>query len=113
MVPPPGMAPCAAGSIVEVLVSATGAPRREDIDVTAHSPSGRAVPLEARHPPPSAPGTTASSATFQPDEAGTWTIAITYKGEHIQVTLFILTSHHKLEFLHSNPFLLMERTKGN
>jgi hypothetical protein len=24
MVPPPGMAPCAAGSIVEVLVSATG-----------------------------------------------------------------------------------------
>ncbi|VVC87913.1 unnamed protein product, partial [Leptidea sinapis] len=83
-VPPPGMAPCAAGSIVEVLVSATGAPRREDIDVTAHSPSGRAVPLEARHPPPSAPGTTASSATFQPDEAGTWTIAITYKGEHIQ-----------------------------
>ncbi|XP_013193128.2 filamin-A [Amyelois transitella] len=84
MVPPPGMAPCAAGSIVEVLVSATGAPRREDIDVTAHSPSGRAVPLQARHPPPSAPGTTASSATFQPDEAGTWTIAITYKGEHIQ-----------------------------
>ncbi|XP_052737340.1 filamin-A [Bicyclus anynana] len=83
-VPPPGMAPCAAGSIVEVLVSATGAPRREDIDVTAHSPSGRAVPLEPRHPPPSAPGTTASSATFQPDEAGVWTIAITYKGEHIQ-----------------------------
>ncbi|XP_026764452.2 filamin-A [Galleria mellonella] len=84
MVPPPGMAPCAAGSLVEVLVSATGAPRREDIDVTAHSPSGRAVPLQARHPPPSAPGTTASSATFQPDEAGVWTIAITYKGEHIQ-----------------------------
>ncbi|XP_026726106.1 filamin-C isoform X1 [Trichoplusia ni] len=83
-VPPPGMAPCAIGSIVEVLVSATGAPRREDIDVTAHSPSGRAVPLEPRHPPPSAPGTTASSATFQPDEAGTWTIAITYKGDHIQ-----------------------------
>ncbi|XP_047523197.1 filamin-A isoform X1 [Pieris napi] len=83
-VPPPGMAPCAAGSLVEVLVSATGAPRRQDIDVTAHSPSGRAVPLEARHPPPSAAGTTASSATFQPDEAGTWTIAITYKGEHIQ-----------------------------
>ncbi|XP_037872058.1 filamin-A isoform X1 [Bombyx mori] len=83
-VPPPGMAPCAIGSIVEVLVSATGAPRREDIDVTAHAPSGRAVPLNARHPPPSAPGTTASSATFQPDEAGTWTIAITYKGEHIQ-----------------------------
>ncbi|XP_063394456.1 filamin-A isoform X1 [Cydia fagiglandana] len=83
-VPPPGMAPCAVGSIVEVLVSATGAPRREDIDVTAHSPSGRALALEPRHPPPSAPGTTASSATFQPDEAGTWTIAITYKGDHIQ-----------------------------
>ncbi|GBP62392.1 Filamin-C, partial [Eumeta japonica] len=83
-VPPPGMAPCAVGSIVEVLVSATGAPRREDIDVTAHSPSGRSVPLQPRHPPPSAPDITASSATFQPDEAGTWTIAITYKGEHIQ-----------------------------
>lgn len=54
--------------------------------MTAHSPSGRAVPLEPRHPPPSAAGTTASSATFQPDEAGTWTIAITYKGEHIQVS---------------------------
>jgi hypothetical protein len=67
------------------LYCVTGAPRREDIDVTAHSPSGRAVLLQARHPPPSAPGTTASSATFEPDEAGTWTIAITYKGEHIQV----------------------------
>lgn len=63
-----------------------GAPRRQDIDVTAHSPSGRAVALEARHPPPSEPGTTASSAIFQPDEPGTWTIAITYKGQHIQVS---------------------------
>lgn len=67
-----------------------GAPRREDIDVTAHSPSGRAVPLQPRHPPPSAPGTTASSATFEPDEAGTWTIAITYKGKHIQVKAIII-----------------------
>ncbi|KOB66993.1 Filamin-B [Operophtera brumata] len=66
--------------------TSTEAPRRQDIDVTAHSPSGRAVPLEPRHPPPSAPGTTASSATFQPDEAGTWTIAITYKGDHIQLS---------------------------
>ena len=40
-VPPPGMAPCALGSLVEVLVNATGAPKSEDILVTAYSPSGR------------------------------------------------------------------------
>lgn len=40
-VAPPGMAPCALGSLVEVLVNATGAPKSEDILVTAYSPSGR------------------------------------------------------------------------
>lgn len=80
-------------SVIYLFLFKIGAPRREDVDVTAHSPSGRAVPLRARHPPPSAPGTTASSATFQPDEPGVWTIAITYKGEHIQasISLFLFT----------------------
>lgn len=40
-VAPPGMAPCALGSLVEVLVNATGAPKSEDILVTAYSPTGR------------------------------------------------------------------------
>ncbi|CRL07142.1 CLUMA_CG020137, isoform A [Clunio marinus] len=57
-VTPPGMAPCALGSLVEVLVNATGAPRTEDILVTAYAPSGH--------------------------EAGIWEIAITYQGKHIQ-----------------------------
>jgi filamin len=77
-VAPPGMAPCAIGSLVEVLVNATGAPRSEDILVTAYSPSGRSLkcPLkkvEEGH-----------SAIFKPDEAGIWEIAITYQGNHIQ-----------------------------
>lgn len=42
-VAPPGMAPCALGSLVEVLVNATGAPRSEDILVTAYSPTGRSL----------------------------------------------------------------------
>ncbi|CAG9825270.1 unnamed protein product [Phaedon cochleariae] len=40
-VAPPGMAPCALGSLVQVLVNATGTPRREDILVTAYGPTGR------------------------------------------------------------------------
>lgn len=42
-VAPPGMAPCALGSLVEVLVNATGAPKSEDILVTAYSPTGRSL----------------------------------------------------------------------
>lgn len=77
-VAPPGMAPCAIGCLVEVLVNATGAPRSEDILVTAFSPSGRSLkcPLkkvEEGH-----------SAIFKPDEAGIWEISITYQGHHIQ-----------------------------
>nr|CAH7749585.1 unnamed protein product [Callosobruchus chinensis] len=77
-VAPPGMAPCALGSLVQVLVNATGAPRREDILVTAYSPSGRPVncPLTVID------GT--NSATFKPDEAGEWRIEITYQGKQIQ-----------------------------
>uniref|UniRef100_A0A182Y304 Calponin-homology (CH) domain-containing protein n=1 Tax=Anopheles stephensi TaxID=30069 RepID=A0A182Y304_ANOST len=77
-VAPPGMAPCALGSLVEVLVNATGAPKTEDILVTAYSPSGRPLKcplkkIEEGH-----------SAIFKPDEAGVWEIAITYQGRHIQ-----------------------------
>lgn len=56
-----------------------GAPRREDILVTAYSPSGR--PLNC--PLKSADGT--NSATFKPDEPGEWRIEITYQGKQIQV----------------------------
>nr|XP_022900864.1 filamin-B [Onthophagus taurus] len=77
-VAPPGMAPCALGSLVQVLVNATGAPRREDILVTAYSPNGR--PLEC--PLTTVDGT--NSATFKPDEPGEWRIEITYQGKQIQ-----------------------------
>ncbi|XP_068905096.1 filamin-A isoform X2 [Tenebrio molitor] len=77
-VAPPGMAPCALGSLVQVLVNATGAPRREDILVTAYSPTGR--PLNC--PLKTIDGT--NSATFKPDEAGEWRIEITYQGKQIQ-----------------------------
>ncbi|XP_050514727.1 filamin-A isoform X1 [Diabrotica virgifera virgifera] len=77
-VAPPGMAPCALGSLVQVLVNATGAPRREDILVTAYSPSGR--PLDC--PLTVIDGT--NSATFKPDEPGEWRIEITYQGKQIQ-----------------------------
>ncbi|CAH0557049.1 unnamed protein product [Brassicogethes aeneus] len=77
-VAPPGMAPCALGSLVQVLVNATGAPKREDILVTAYSPSGR--PLNC--PLTTIDGT--NSATFKPDEAGEWRIEITYQGKQIQ-----------------------------
>ncbi|XP_017783791.1 PREDICTED: filamin-A-like isoform X1 [Nicrophorus vespilloides] len=75
---PPDMAPCALGSLVQVLVNATGAPKREDILVTAYSPMGRplACPLTI------VDGT--NSATFKPDEAGEWRIEITYQGKQIQ-----------------------------
>lgn len=77
-IPPPGMAPCALGSLVEVLVNATGAPKTEDILVTAYSPSGRS------HRCPLKKVEEGHSAIFKPDEAGIWEIAITYQGRHIQ-----------------------------
>lgn len=77
-VAPPGMAPCALGSLVEVLVNATGAPKVEDILVTAYSPTGR--PLKC----PLKTSDEGHSAIFKPDEAGVWEIAITYQGRHIQ-----------------------------
>lgn len=75
---PPDMAPCALGSLVQVLVNATGAPKREDILVTAYSPLGRALQC----PLTTIDGT--NSATFKPDEPGIWRIEITYQGKQIQ-----------------------------
>lgn len=75
---PPGMAPCALGSLVEVLVNATGAPKSEDIFVTAVSPMG------IEHNCPLKKIQEGHSAIFKPDEAGIWEIAITYQGKHIQ-----------------------------
>lgn len=77
-VAPPGMAPCALGSLVEVLVNATGAPKSEDILVTAYSPTGRSLKCPLKR------GDEGHSAIFKPDEAGVWEIAITYQGRHIQ-----------------------------
>lgn len=77
-VAPPGMAPCALGSLVEVLVNATGAPKTEDILVTAYSPSGRSLKCPLKKVDEG------HSAIFKPDEAGIWEIAITYQGRHIQ-----------------------------
>lgn len=77
-VAPPGMAPCALGSLVEVVVNATGAPKSEDILVTAYSPTGRSLKCPLRY------GEEGHSAIFKPDEAGIWEIAITYQGRHIQ-----------------------------
>lgn len=78
-VAPPGMAPCALGSLVEVLVNATGAPKTEDILVTAFSPTGRQLKCPLKNV-----GHEGHSAIFKPDEAGVWQIAITYQGQHIQ-----------------------------
>lgn len=77
-VSPPGMAPCALGSLVEVLVNATGAPKIEDILVTAYSPTGRSLKCPLKY------SDEGHSAIFKPDEAGVWEIAITYQGRHIQ-----------------------------
>lgn len=57
-----------------------GAPRREDIRVTAYSPFGRSLEC----PLTTIDGT--NSATFKPDEAGEWRIEITYQGKQIQVS---------------------------
>lgn len=95
----PGMDPCAIGSIVEVLVNSYGTCFRsakkfaferiskyrnslgtshDGIDVTAWSPTGRSLPCPVKEKDG------VHTATFQPDETGEWSIAITHKGNHIQ-----------------------------
>ncbi|XP_011501590.1 PREDICTED: filamin-A [Ceratosolen solmsi marchali] len=73
----PGMDPCAIGSIVEVLVNSYGT-SQDGINVTAWSPTGRALSCPVHE------NEGVHVATFQPDETGEWSIAITHKGNHIQ-----------------------------
>ncbi|XP_014471326.1 PREDICTED: filamin-A isoform X4 [Dinoponera quadriceps] len=73
----PGMDPCAIGSVVEVLVNSYGT-SHDGIDVTAWSPTGRSLPCPVKE------NDGVHTATFQPDETGEWSIAITHKGNHIQ-----------------------------
>ncbi|XP_043285268.1 filamin-B [Venturia canescens] len=73
----PGMDPCAIGSIVEVLVNSYGT-SHDGIDVAAWSPTGRSLPCPVKE------NDGVHTATFQPDETGEWSIAITHKGNHIQ-----------------------------
>ncbi|XP_043521085.1 filamin-A isoform X2 [Frieseomelitta varia] len=72
-----GMDPCAIGSIVEVLVNSYGT-SHDGIDVTAWSPTGRSLSCPVKETDG------VHTATFQPDETGEWSIAITHKGNHIQ-----------------------------
>lgn len=50
----------------------------DGIDVTAWSPTGRSLPCPVKEKDG------VHTATFQPDETGEWSIAITHKGNHIQ-----------------------------
>ncbi|XP_042865445.1 filamin-A-like isoform X5 [Penaeus japonicus] len=76
-----GIDPCALGSIVEVVINSNGV-GGGDIDVTAYSPTGRGLvcPVKVEDG--------VYAATFQPDEAGEWSIAVTYDEEHIQGSPF-------------------------
>lgn len=50
----------------------------DGIDVTAWSPTGRSLSCPVKE------NDGVHTATFQPDETGEWSIAITHKGNHIQ-----------------------------
>jgi len=50
----------------------------DSIDVSAWSPTGRSLPCPVKEKDG------VHTATFQPDETGEWSIAITHKGNHIQ-----------------------------
>ncbi|XP_047474159.1 filamin-C-like [Penaeus chinensis] len=76
-----GIDPCALGSIVEVVINSNGV-GGGDIDVTAYSPTGRGLVCPVKV------DDGVYAATFQPDEAGEWSIAVTYDEEHIQGSPF-------------------------
>lgn len=83
---PSGLAPCAVGSIVEVLVnpqdaSPSGA-KLEFLEVVAVSPSGNEKLCEVT-------GVDGGfAATFKPDEPGEWKVTVLYKGKDIQGSPF-------------------------
>ncbi|XP_076033174.1 filamin-A-like isoform X3 [Oratosquilla oratoria] len=76
-----GIDPCALGSIVEVLINSNGA-GGGGIDVIAHSPTNRQLECPVKEEDG------VYAATFQPDEAGEWSIAVAYDDEHIQGSPF-------------------------
>lgn len=77
-----GIDPCARGSIVEVLINSNGAGAGGSLEVDAVAPSGK------YHPLPVSEEDGIFTATFQPDEAGEWKIAIGYEGEPIHGSPF-------------------------
>ncbi|CAG0878889.1 unnamed protein product [Darwinula stevensoni] len=100
-----GIAPCAVGSIVEVLINSNGA-RGGEIEVLATSPSGKEISCPVHEEKDGGGkgdymatfqlhedqgrdrGKGVHMATFQPQEAGEWNISITYEGEHIESSPF-------------------------
>ncbi|XP_045132539.1 filamin-B-like isoform X2 [Portunus trituberculatus] len=76
-----GIDPCALGSIVEVVINSNGA-GGGDINVTAYSPTNRPLMCPVKEEDG------VYAATFQPDEAGQWSIAVRYDEEHIQGSPF-------------------------
>ncbi|KAG0699149.1 Filamin-B [Chionoecetes opilio] len=76
-----GIDPCALGSIVEVVINSNGAGGGA-INVTAYSPTNRPLLCPVKEEDG------VYAATFQPDEAGQWSIAVRYDDEHIQGSPF-------------------------
>ncbi|KAI5715644.1 hypothetical protein M8J77_019933 [Diaphorina citri] len=84
-----GLDPCAVGSIVEVLVNSNGA-KAGLVEVEAMSPTGRTLPCPVNE------RGGLYSATFQPDEAGEWSISVLHAGQLIQggpFTCFVFDPH--------------------
>ncbi|XP_014240191.1 filamin-A isoform X2 [Cimex lectularius] len=76
-----GMEPCAVGSIVEVVVNSnSNGSEAGQVEVIAVSPTGRLLDC-----PVSQKGGV-FSATFQPDEAGEWSIQVKHSGNPIHDT---------------------------
>ncbi|CAJ0934049.1 unnamed protein product, partial [Mesorhabditis belari] len=74
--------PCAVGSIVEVVINAHGDASKGEVLVESESPSGRLLQC-----PVSRVGAS-FTATFNPDEVGTWQIGIIYDEQHIRGSPF-------------------------
>lgn len=72
----------------------------DGIDVTAWSPTERPLPCPVKE------HDGVHTATFQPDETGEWSIAITHKGNHIQggpFTCFVFDPHGvKVQYIYFN-----------
>ena len=67
---------------MSVQINSNGSGRDGEMDVKAYAPSRRVLgcPINERDG--------VFTATFQPDEAGEWSIAVTYEEQHIQGSPF-------------------------